>query len=81
MIRSGYSANAEIVLARADSVLSVPESTLEFSGDSTFVYRKEGGTFEKVPVSTGISNGINIEITGGLDKGDIVRGNRIIKEK
>ena len=30
MIRSGYSANAEIVLARADSVLSVPESTLEF---------------------------------------------------
>ena len=81
MIRSGYSANAEIVLARADSVLSVPESTLEFSGDSTFVYRKNGEAFDKVPVSTGISNGINIEITGGLDKGDIVRGNKIIKEK
>ena len=32
-IRSGYSANAEIVLQRASKVLAVPESTIEFSGD------------------------------------------------
>ena len=31
-IRSGYSANAEIVLAKAEGVLSVPESAIEFSG-------------------------------------------------
>lgn len=37
-IRSGYSANAEIVLARASKVLAVPESTVEFKNDSTFVY-------------------------------------------
>ena len=80
MIRSGYSANAEIVLAQADSVLSVPESTLEFSGDSTFVYRKNGETYDRIPVVTGISNGVDIEIVEGLTKGDIVRGNRIIKE-
>lgn len=36
-IRAGYSANAEIVLKRAENVLSVPESCVEFSGDSTFV--------------------------------------------
>ena len=41
-IRSGYSANAEIVLARADKVLSIPESAIEFSGDSTFVYVIKG---------------------------------------
>ena len=35
-IRSGYSANAEIVLARASKVLAVPESTVEFKNDSTF---------------------------------------------
>ena len=29
-IRSGYSANAEIVLAKADKVLTVPESAIEF---------------------------------------------------
>ena len=38
MIRSGYSANAEIVLERAQKALTLPESTIEFSGDSTFVY-------------------------------------------
>ena len=37
-IRSGYSANAEIVLSSASKVLCVPESAIEFSGDSTFVY-------------------------------------------
>ena len=45
-IRSGYSANAEIVLAKAEGVLSVPESAIEFSGDSTFVY-VVGGTGEQ----------------------------------
>ena len=43
-IRSGYSANAEIVLARAENVLTIPESAIEFSGDSTFVYVITGGT-------------------------------------
>ena len=81
MIRSGYSANAEIVLESAENVLSVPESTLEFAGDSTFVYRKTGDEFVRNPVTTGISNGVNIEIVEGLDQGDIVRGNRILKEE
>ncbi|MEG2514509.1 MAG: efflux RND transporter periplasmic adaptor subunit, partial [Bacteroidaceae bacterium] len=37
-IRSGYSANAEIVLAKANKTLTIPESTVSFSGDSSFVY-------------------------------------------
>lgn len=79
MIRSGYSANAEIVLSRADSVLVIPESALEFSGDSTFVYRKTGqDAYEKVAVETGLSDGISIEIKNGLKPGDTVRGTRII---
>ena len=41
-IRSGYSANAEIVLSSASKVLCVPESAIEFSGDSTFVYVIKG---------------------------------------
>ena len=36
-IRAGYSANAEIVLKRAEDVLTIPESTVEFQGDSAFV--------------------------------------------
>ena len=79
VIRSGYSANAEIVLERADNVLIIPESALEFSGDSTFVYIKEpAGGFNRAPVTTGLSDGINIEVRSGLSAGDIVRGSRIL---
>ena len=81
-IRSGYSANAEIVLQRAEQVLTVSESALEFSGDSTFVYLKGAdGTFARTQVTTGISDGINIEVKDGLKAGDVVRGNQIIEEK
>lgn len=77
-IRSGYSANAEIVLAEARGVLSVPESAIEFSGNETFVYVVKGSgkekTYERRKVTTGLSDGINIEIRSGLKKGETVRG-------
>ncbi len=77
-IRSGYSANAEIVLARADKVLSIPESAIEFSGDSTFVYIIKGEgkekSYERTQVETGLSDGVNIEIKKGLTAKDKVRG-------
>lgn len=77
-IRSGYSANAEIVLAEARGVLSVPESAIEFSGNDTFVYVVKGSgkekTCERRKVTTGLSDGINIEIRSGLKKGETVRG-------
>ena len=77
-IRSGYSANAEIVLAEARGVLSVPESAIEFSGNDTFVYVVKGSgkekAYERRKVTTGLSDGINIEIRSGLKKGETVRG-------
>ena len=83
-IRSGYSANAEIVLAQAQQVLSVPESAIEFSGDSTFVYVIKGEgkskTYERTQVTTGLSDGVNIEIKKGITAKDKVRGPEIIAE-
>ena len=81
-IRSGYSANAEIVLETASQVLSIPESALEFDDDdNTFVYRKNAaGEYERVEIQTGLSDGINIEIKEGLKQGDIVRGPRVIND-
>ena len=83
-IRSGYSANAEIVLAKADKVLTVPESAIEFSGDSTFVYVLVGSAskkkYERRPVTTGLSDGVNIEIKKGLTAKDKVRGPEIITD-
>ena len=77
-IRSGYSANAEIVLAKATHVLTVPESAIEFSGDSTFVQvvkaEKPEQKFEKRAVKVGLSDGIKIEIKEGLAENEKVRG-------
>ena len=81
-LRSGYSANAEIVLAAANQVLSIPESAIEFSGDSTFVYIVKGEgknkSYERTPVTTGLSDGVNIEIKKGLTLKDKVRGPQVI---
>ena len=84
-IRSGYSANAEIVLAMADKVLSIPESAIEFSGDSTFVYVIKGEgknkTYDRTYVETGLSDGVNIEIKKGITAKDKVRGPEIIADE
>ena len=74
-IRSGYSANANIVLEKRDSVLAVPEGLLKFEKDSAFV-EIEGlpQKFEKKYVKTGISDGINIEIISGISKTDRLKG-------
>lgn len=81
-IRSGYSANAEIVLAEAKNVLSVQESAIEFDGDDTYVYviKGEGDkqTYERRKVQTGISDGINIEIRSGVKPNERIRGPKMI---
>ncbi|MBQ9645817.1 MAG: efflux RND transporter periplasmic adaptor subunit [Prevotella sp.] len=86
-IRSGYSANAEIVLDEVLQVVSVPESAIEFSGDSTYVYVIKDSVgadpkekYDRVSVVTGLSDGVNIEIKKGLTLKDKVRGPQIITE-
>jgi HlyD family secretion protein len=83
-IRAGFSANAEIVLKEVSQVMSVPESAIEFEGDSTFVYlvKEEGDkkTYERQHVETGLSDGVNIEIKKGISGKEKVRGPQIITD-
>ncbi|MGE4587710.1 MAG: efflux RND transporter periplasmic adaptor subunit [Mangrovibacterium sp.] len=83
-IRSGYSANANIVLERKDSALVIPEGMLRFKNDSAFVEvltDEAEGIYEKRSVKTGISDGIHIEIVEGLSLTDQVKGDRIDPKK
>ena len=80
-IRSGYSANAEIVLDQADEVVTIPESAIQWEGDSTFVYVPAGADWEKRPVTVGLSDGVTVEVKDGLAAGDKVRGPEIIVKK
>lgn len=76
--RSGYSANAEIVLERASQALTLPESAVTFEGDSTFVYVLTDSLpqqrFTRRTIEVGMSDGINIAIKSGLRQQEKVRG-------
>lgn len=75
-IRAGYSANAEIEIESKDSVLVIKESLLQFNRitEKPFVeLQKEDGSFEKKDVETGLSDGINIEITEGVKEEDKIK--------
>ena len=73
-VRAGYSANADIVLDKRDSVLAISEALLQFENDSAFVeIETEPQTFEKRFIETGLSDGINIEVLSGLTKEDKIK--------
>ncbi len=80
-IRSGYSANAEIVLDQAQDVVTLPESAIQFEGEKTYVMIKEADNYVRRDVQTGLSDGINIEVKDGIKPGDKVRGAQIIIKK
>ena len=75
-LRAGYSANAEIVLEKKDSVLSIQEALLQFDKktEKPFVEIQTGdNTFEKRDLKLGISDGINVEILEGVTKDDKIK--------
>jgi len=70
-LRAGYSANADIIIERRDSVLVIPERLTEVVGDTTTVtILGEGGVTEQRVIETGLSDAINIEVLHGLVEGE-----------
>src|SRR6056297_448455 len=83
-IRSGYSATADIVLERKDSVMAIKESLIKFEdeGDSVYVeVETQPQQFEKRYIDVGISDGINIEVLSGLEKDTRLKSKQLIKEQ
>ncbi len=73
VLRAGYSANANIIIAKRDSVLAIPERVVTFRNDSAFVKLPQGetGSVEKY-IKTGLSDAITIEVVEGLSEDDEV---------
>ncbi|MBK7618197.1 MAG: efflux RND transporter periplasmic adaptor subunit [Flavobacteriales bacterium] len=82
-LRSGYSGNADIVLERRDSVLTVPESIVSFNakGDSAFVHVKNGEGWKKTWIKTGLSDGMNLEILEGVTAETELRGAKKVEKE
>jgi len=75
-IRAGLSANASIILARADSVMAIKEALVQFDPDTKkpFVEIKTGDKeFERMDIETGISDGIFVEVIEGVTLEDEIK--------
>src|SRR5205814_6809469 len=69
----GYSANAEVIISRRDSVLYIPERLITHRNDSSFVTVRAGpGKTEQRSIKTGLSDAINIEVLQGLQASDSI---------
>lgn len=84
-VRAGYSANADIVLEKKDSVLSIKESLLRFDKktEEPYVEVKIGDDkFEKRELKLGTSDGVNVEILKGVTADDKIKiWNKASKDK
>lgn len=75
-LRAGYSANAQITIAKANNVLSIPESSLKFDGSTPYVEVLKStnpDVYERRNVEIGLSDGIYIEVKSGLTKEDRIK--------
>ena len=82
-IRSGYSANATIVLGTVHDVLSCDETAISFEDGKPYVYVLTSDPddtfhqqFERRAVTIGLSDGLAIELKSGVKAGEILRGNQ-----
>ena len=72
-LRAGYSANAEVIVARRDKVLLVPERLVSRRGDTAYVTVSTGpGKSQERRIKTGLSDAISIEVLEGLKEGELL---------
>lgn len=75
-IRAGLSANASIILEKADNVLAIKEALVQFDEKTNqpYVEVKTGDDkFERRNIKLGVSDGINVEVKDGLSKDDKIK--------
>jgi HlyD family secretion protein len=75
-IRAGLSANASIILAKADDVLTIKEALVQYDPKTQkpFVEVMVGDQkFERRQVELGVSDGIDVEIKSGVSKDDNIK--------
>ena len=75
-IRANYSANADIVLDRRDSVLVIPEALVHFEENGTKAFVEVESTpqeFKRRDIQLGLSDGIKVEVLNGISKQDKIK--------
>ncbi|HKM42708.1 MAG TPA: efflux RND transporter periplasmic adaptor subunit [Limnochordia bacterium] len=73
-LRVGYSASVVIEVERAEDVFIVPVEAVVRQGNRSFVTVLRAGETETVEVVTGITDGMQVEISSGLEPTDQIVG-------
>lgn len=71
-LRPGMFVRTRLIIAERLNALTIPEEALVPVGASQYVFRVRDGKAERVKVETGVRRAGRVEITSGLDAGDIV---------
>ena len=71
-IKPGMFASIRLVIKQEDDTFVIPKKALKTYNDKDCVFIIEDNTAKRVFVTTGISNDSDIQITSGLNTGDIV---------
>jgi hypothetical protein len=71
-LRPGMTVDLEIVLDSVREAMMVPIRAVFKDSGKSVVYRTRGATFERVPVTVGTRNDLQVEVSGSLKVGDRV---------
>lgn len=83
ILRPGMFAKVTIHLKAHEDILTIPAEALITESDKAYIYvADDNNTVRKVPVKTGIDDGIIVEILDGLQESDkvIVAGKHLVTE-
>ena len=69
-LRAGYSANSDIIITKKEDILLIPERLVTVKDSISSVEVQDSlGVITTLEIKTGLSDGINIEVTEGLEEG------------
>jgi RND family efflux transporter MFP subunit len=71
-LHDGSSVTATLIYKQLANVLVVPQLALHRSATGTYVEKVAGGKTVRTAVTTGISSGVQVQITSGLRAGDTI---------
>lgn len=80
-VKAGDTATIVLINSVKKDALCVPSDAVNTDADGSFVYIFDGEKNNYVPVKTGIKNGFYTEILSGINEGDLVVSEFVVKAK
>jgi HlyD family secretion protein len=71
-VRAGVSASVRLTLGARSSALVLPRGAWLSAGNESWAYVARNGMAARVPIALGLQNAAEVEVTRGLQEGDVV---------